>query len=305
MNSIHSARRPAAGSGLRNFHHALGQGVLVRLPSGSARETREEEIIGNDTRTKVNGFYVPFRWICSLKTRFRDPDSQSQVVDFDQGSGLLIGPNCVLTAAHNIYADITGSRGTVQRQEALFTKVYPGRRDGNDFPFGNAESEKFFYLQNFKPNLDVRFDYALIKLKSSIGNKKFKALQGNPLGWWGSSSWGAGTQIRALSRTYLQNLIVNVAGYPKDKNHEPYNAWDTIHNSYPTVHRASVPASLPNSSARRTVRVARLCGVTGKIPASVAWWRSITEPVCRLWMAARLEGFFELGLDHSRRDQSA
>jgi V8-like Glu-specific endopeptidase len=61
------------------------------------------------------------------------------------------------------------------------------------------------------------------------------------LGWWGSTSAGAGTEIRALSRTYLQNLIVNVGGYPKDKNHIPQCAYDVINNSSPTVNGTSIP----------------------------------------------------------------
>jgi V8-like Glu-specific endopeptidase len=242
IGQINSGKLSLPGRGLvisssgRNFHHRLGQGVLVRRIS---REIEEEVIGDRDTRQKVDGTKVPFRWVCSLKTRFRDPDS-SEAVDFDAGSGLLIGSQYVLTCAHNLYNNITGSRGTVAKRKAVLVMVYPGRNVDNDFPLGGAESAAFMYLPEFEKDLDTRIDYALIKLKTPIGDKKFDILNKKPLGFWGSKDLGAGTTTIPLSRSYLQDKIVNVGGYPNGKNHAQYVGYDVVNNSTPTARRVKI-----------------------------------------------------------------
>lgn len=235
--------RASSPSSVRNYHHALGRGVLVRLRPGVAREMEEQEIIGrDDTRRKADGTSIPFRWVCSLKTRFRDPGSDSlNVQDFDAGTGVLIDAQYVLTAAHNVYAEITGSKGIKDKRKALRIWVYPGRNGATDLPFGEVEAADFRYPKAFEKDLDPRWDYALIKLKTAIGEQTFKRLNNQPLGWWGSAKWGAGTVITALGRNYLQDKIVRVSGYPNDKNHEQYFAYDVVNNANPTVKGAKVP----------------------------------------------------------------
>ncbi len=128
---------------------------------------------------------IPFRWICSLRTRFRDPDTFN-AVDFDAGSGLLIGSQWVLTAAHNLFNTITGSKRTAQKQKAILVRVYPGRNGDNDFPFGGSEAASFKYDPDFEKNLDPRLDVALVELKTPIGDKTFGILGNKPLGFWGT-----------------------------------------------------------------------------------------------------------------------
>ncbi len=235
------AGKTKAPSSLRNYHHKLGQGLRVKLRPGSSRELEEQEIIGkDDTRQKVDATRIPFRWICSLKPRFRDPDS-FDAIDFDAGTGVLIDAQYVLTAAHNVYAEITGSKGTKDKRRALLVRVCPGRNGATDFPFGEVEAADFRYLKAFEKDLDSRWDFALIKLKTAIGNQKFKSLNNQPLGWWGSKDWGAGTMIAALGRDYLQNKVVNVSGYPNDKNHEQHIAYDIVNNANPTVKGTKIP----------------------------------------------------------------
>jgi len=214
---------------LRVFHPRLGQGVLVR-----ARELEEEVIGDRDTRQQVDSTRAPFRWICSLKVRFRDPDS-FDAVDFDAGSGLLISPRHVLTAAHNVYAQIAGSKGTKDKRKALLVWAYPGRNGDDDFPFGKAESESIAYLSKFESNLDVRWDYALIKLKTAIGDQKFSRLGNQTLGYWGSASRAVGTFIQPLSQAFLAGKIVNVGGYPKGKDHTQWVAFDAVRDVPPTI----------------------------------------------------------------------
>src|SRR5690606_487121 len=87
------------GRGRRAFHRNLGPGkVLTR--SAARREMEEPEVIGTDDRVQVKTTTeVPFRWICSLDLFFDDPDDSTKTLKFS-GSGTLIGPRHVLTAAH-------------------------------------------------------------------------------------------------------------------------------------------------------------------------------------------------------------
>ena len=234
-----------AGSAARNYHHALGPGVSTaadRLELESGIE--EQEIIGpRDDRFEVPRSHkkkIPFRWICSLKVYFRDPDDPGRVIIFDKGTGTLISPRHVLTAAHVIYGEVTGSKGTRRKQQALRIKAYPGR-DGGKKPFGGSGSASFAYLNKFKRALDVRWDYGLIKLKSPLGGKKFKSLGNAALGYWGTTAGGGTTFIRALSRDYLQGKIVNVAGYPRTKNHKQWMAFDAVNDSTPTAAGRPLP----------------------------------------------------------------
>lgn len=226
-------RTPVTPAPLRNFHPTLGQGVLVRRHIRRGYEL-EEEVIGDDTRQQVDTTRAPFRWICSLKVRFRDPDSFDPV-DFDAGSGLLIGSRHVLTAAHNVYAQITGSKGTKDKRKALLVWAYPGRNGDDDFPFGKAESESIAYLKKFEDNLDVRWDYALIKLKTAIGDQKFKSLGDQTLGYWSSTTRAVGTLIQPLSHDFLKGKIVNVGGYPKSKDHTQWVAFDAVKDVPPAI----------------------------------------------------------------------
>lgn len=228
-----AACTPITPAPLRNFHPTLGQGVLVRRPTRHEYES-EEEVIGNDTRQQVDTARAPFRWICSLKVRFRDPDT-FDAVDFDAGTGLLVGPRHVLTAAHNVFAEITGSKGTKDKRKALLVWAYPGRNGDDDFPFGKAESESIVYLSKFENNLDVRWDFALIKLKTAIGDQTFKSLDNQALGYWGSATRAVGTLIQPLSQAFMTGKIVNVGGYPKSKDHTQWVAFDAVKDVPPTI----------------------------------------------------------------------
>ncbi len=191
------------------------------------------------TREKVsdvsNVRKAPFRWICSLKSYFRDPDDPGKIVSFDQGTGVLISLNHVLTSAHVVYAEIPGSKGSIRKQRALRTEVFPGRDGSNTFPFGKVNSHSIKYPRIFESDLDARWDYALIKLKTKIGLKKFKSLNNQVLGYWGSSKYGQNTQIKALSTSYLKTQILNVSGYPNGKRNKQYIAFDKVKNAPPTI----------------------------------------------------------------------
>lgn len=163
----------------------------------------EREVLEPDERVRVNPTtQVPYRWVCSLDvtragTRFR-------------GSGLLIGPRQVLTAAHNVY-DAEGNR-----PDSLH--VVPAR-SVDEQPFGRFEAVAFTTTSRYisSPQPGNRFDLALVTLGDDASATTSKAIGGAALGHWGSPRTGQGTNLRALTPAFLTGKDVVVCGYPGDK----------------------------------------------------------------------------------------
>lgn len=172
----------------------------------------DREVIHDpDQRRQVTGTTaVPFRWICFLDITYVDP-GQRYAEAKQAGTGILIGPRHVLTAAHNL---LSGDG----RLKAVRVTVAPGR-NGSRKPFGTSDAKKWdlpaSWVRNGRP--DRQFDYALITLEDAIGARSFDALGKKPLGYWGDPRWGAGTRRTVLDPARLRGLTVNVGGYPGDQ----------------------------------------------------------------------------------------
>lgn len=116
------------------------------------------------------------------------------------GSGILIGPNHVLTAAHNLY-DRHGSGWVKQIRFA------PGRHH-DDYPRGDYKGcilliPKKWGDRTFKEY--EQYDYGIVILDSPIGVS---------LGWSG---------LLSLPGDLLQGTILSLTGYPGDKGtHDPH-----------------------------------------------------------------------------------
>ncbi|HZK04759.1 MAG TPA: trypsin-like peptidase domain-containing protein [Actinomycetaceae bacterium] len=173
---------------------------------------RELEVLHSpDGRTRiVDTTLVPWRWVCHLDITYLDP-GERYAEKKQAGTGVLIGPRHVLTAAHNLLSD----DGRLKTQSI---RVTPGR-NGSRKPFGTIDAASWKthprWVQKGKSNRD--FDYALITLDDSIGTRKFSALQNRPLGYWSDPKWGAGSALGGLAVAQLDGITVNVAGYAGDK----------------------------------------------------------------------------------------
>jgi V8-like Glu-specific endopeptidase len=116
------------------------------------------------------------------------------------GSGILIGPNHVLTAAHNLY-DRHGSGWVKQIRFA------PGRHH-DDYPRGDYKGcillvPKKWGDRTFKEY--EQYDYGIVTLDSPVGLS---------LGWSG---------LLSLPGELLQGTILSLTGYPGDKgSQEPH-----------------------------------------------------------------------------------
>ena len=172
----------------------------------------EQEVLHNpDQRVPAtNTEAVPFRFICHLELRAVDT-TNTTVIARSTATGVLVGPRHVLTTGHTLLAQ----RGRFKVTDAW---VSPGM-NGSTRPFGRVEGATFRthpnWFRNGAQNDD--YDYGMITLKDPIGERRFKSLSNNPLGWWGDPVNGAGTRLERLAPTSLDNVTVNVAGYPNDK----------------------------------------------------------------------------------------
>lgn len=210
---------------------AAETGYESEAPSEAPLTDEETGIIGADDRLHVTGTTaIPFRWICSVSVQrlVRRPSHDEKTGLAPAGSGVLISPRHVLTAAHVLHSVERSSDGSIAAEyEPLLVHVAPAR-DGSSKPFGEVEAKSWAVHPKWDPKApQARYDYALITLDTDIGNQKFKSLGNKPLGFWGSDQDGGGTLINSLPSPLLRSLIgtrVVTAGYPQSKKQEMWCA---------------------------------------------------------------------------------
>jgi len=182
------------------------------------RETKysiEQEIVGEDDRVVVyDTKLIPYRWICRLELYF---SNNSKGI----GTGLLISPNHVLTAGHNLFDP--RSKKWIQK-----VKVIPGA-SGTSLPFGYEWGIKVDAHQNWYKNINNEYDYGIIKLGASLGYKSFQSINKEELGWWGIADHvGAQTYYSTVNRNLVLNKNANVCGYAFDSSNHQYIHGDKI-----------------------------------------------------------------------------
>ena len=181
--------------------------AMTEQERGDEALTSDQERIGTkDSRRPVlDTWAVPFRWICSLRVTYAAGPAS-------RGTGVLVGPRQVLTAAHCLYrkSDGAGPRAVA---------VSPGR-SGRTHPVGTFTAVTFTLPSAFLAPTGGRssaVDIAMITLGQDIdGVVPRGAAQAGPLGYWGHPRWGRGSRIRALNKAFLAGKSVSVTGYPKD-----------------------------------------------------------------------------------------
>jgi V8-like Glu-specific endopeptidase len=118
------------------------------------------------------------------------------------GSGVLVGPHHVLTAAHNIY-----NRNGQWAQEVLFA---PGRYQ-DKYPYGDCKGCLLLVPQKWSDNKlkdkeRESYDFGMVILDTAIGNIT---------GWSG---------LLSLPKELLTEWPVTVTGYPGDKGTGNYHS---------------------------------------------------------------------------------
>lgn len=138
--------------------------------AGSAVSTFNiDEVIGGDDRrpldTKNQIVHINVKW--SVKEE-----------DYGEGTGIMIAPNVILTAAHNVYGgkDFNSDNFSDNKGIAEWIRVIPGAyksQNGDLFKPGPAGiiSPKIYYINTrWMDSGDRRYDYAIIELPTQAGN---------------------------------------------------------------------------------------------------------------------------------------
>ena len=77
------------------------------------------------------------------------------------GTGFLVAPSLVLTAAHNVYS---------QYLDIDAIKFIPGHTE-DSYPYGKHDATKFYIPSQYKENPNnPKYDFALIQLKTNVGD---------------------------------------------------------------------------------------------------------------------------------------
>lgn len=192
------------------FFSQGGGGEAVPILVGSPA-AKPENVIGADNRTRVSDTAMtPWRSICHLEIEYESGP-------VGMGTGFLIGPYTVVTAAH-VLCD-RRMFGWNRPRAARRIRILPGR-NGTLAPYGYVVADEF----NVPPEWQHKdadeagasaFDFAAIHIPRTSATEVEQEGLGARLGYFGLKAY------TAADEESIKLLFVNNAGYPQEQ-HKPY-----------------------------------------------------------------------------------
>jgi glutamyl endopeptidase len=179
------------------------------VPPRGSPLAKPENVMGFDNRVMVTDTSTtPWRCICHLEVEY-----ETGPVGF--GTGFLIGPKAVITAAHVIYSG---------KRKARRIRVIPGR-NGSSAPYGyfvtdfaDCKVPDAWRKSAEKQEIDATADYAMIPIPDIYETEKKPTAE--RLGYFGLKCF---TDDDA--RTKSEMLFVNNAGYPYEADKAYGTLW--------------------------------------------------------------------------------
>lgn len=239
----------------------------------------EEIVLGTDERERVpDTRKPPYCWICSLEVEFPKPvintlgaleqiGKKWQDMAVGQqgcGSGLLIGPNRILTACHvviglRLLPGITPGEHWLQAVLPRCIRAIPGR-NADSVPFGVWEVAKvhanprFCSLVSGRANEITRsqvlqalpYDVAILELAPQKAPRT--PHPGEQIGWWGREAGYHWLPLKEATNASLSGRIAHIGGFPGEKGDKPcslpYHSRGTILTASPTLQGQHLPLLL-------------------------------------------------------------
>lgn len=250
---------------------------MARLGNHKSRPD-QEIVLHQDERIPVlDSIKAPYCWVCSLEVEFPEPViyplgtleypgknwRNLPATRKGCGSGLLISPAHVLTAAHviaglKVVKDPQTGKEVFKVVVASKVIVIPARTEENrqtPQPFGAFSSTQVRVSPGFKVGMEqivsdltkaqirrtLPFDFGIVEVEPQrVGGTSHVRFPGLEAGWWGEHSNDRIQPVDLAFRQQLQEAKVHILGYPGEKSATPcgalWRSFDHVVDAFPTQH---------------------------------------------------------------------
>ena len=137
------------------------QGQPTENPAEHLEVTNEGIIDSDDQFPVPDVSKTPYRQIVHLNVLHEDGN-------WYVGSGAMIAPNLILTAAHNVYDRKTGKWAT-------YVKATPSRNGGDRLPYGSYEADNYVIFDEYRTQSQKlsanQYDMAVIRLNQAVDSR--------------------------------------------------------------------------------------------------------------------------------------